>query len=74
MHIGSCSISTDTHPLTINNVIYVPEISRHLLSVHKLSCDNNVFFEFHPWYFLIKDRATRNLLMEGKCESGLYPI
>jgi hypothetical protein len=74
MHLGSCSIKTDTRPLTLNNVLHVPEIAKHLLSVHKLSCDNDVFFEFHPWYFFIKDRATRNLLLEGKCESGLYPI
>jgi hypothetical protein len=74
MHVGSCSINTDTRPLALNNVLHVPKISKHLLSVHKLSRDNNVFFEFHPWYFLIKDRATRNLLLEGKCESGLYPL
>jgi hypothetical protein len=73
-HIGSCSIKNDTRPLALNNVLHVPEISKHLLSVHKLSRDNNIFFEFHPWYFLIKDRATRSLLLEGKCESGLYPL
>jgi hypothetical protein len=55
MHVGSYSINTDTRPLALNNVLHVPEISKHLLSVHKLSRDNNVFFEFHPWYFLIKD-------------------
>jgi hypothetical protein len=32
------------------------------------------FFEFHPWYYFIKDRATRKLLLEGKCESRLYPL
>jgi hypothetical protein len=73
MHVGSYSINIDTHHLALNNVLHVPEISKHLHSVHKLSRDNNVFFEFHPWYFLIKDRATRNLLLEGKCESGLCP-
>jgi hypothetical protein len=73
-HVGSYYINTDTHPLALNNALHVPKISKHLLSVHKLSCDNNVFFEFHPWYFLIKDQVTRNLLREGKCESGLYPL
>jgi hypothetical protein len=74
MHVGSCSINTDTRPLALNNVLHVPKISKHLLFIHKLSHDNNVFFEFHPWYFLIKDRATRNLLLEGKCEPMLYPL
>ena len=73
-HIGSCSINTATRPLALQNVLHVPDISKHLLSVHKLSRDNNVFFEFHPFHFLIKDRTTRRKLLEGRCESGLYPI
>jgi hypothetical protein len=72
--VGSYSINTNTHPLALNNVLHVPEISKHLLSIHKLSRDNIVVFEFHLWYFLIKDRATRNLLLEGKCKSRLYPL
>jgi hypothetical protein len=74
LHTGSCSINTDTYPLALNNVLHVPDISKHLLSVHKLSRDNNIFFQFHPWYYFIKDQATRKLLLEGKCESGLYPL
>jgi hypothetical protein len=42
--------------------------------VHKLTRDNDIFFQFHPSHFFIKDCATRNLLLEGKCESGLYPF
>jgi hypothetical protein len=52
LHLGSCSINTDTRPLALNNVLHVPEISKHLLSVDKLARDNNIFFEFHPWHFL----------------------
>jgi len=74
MHIGSCSLNTATRPLDLHNVLHVPDISKHLLSVHKLSRDNNVFFEFHPYHFLVKDQATKQVLLEGKCESGLYPI
>lgn len=54
-HLGSCSINTASRPLTLNNVLHVPEIAKNLLSVHKLSRDNNVYFEFHPWHFFIKD-------------------
>jgi hypothetical protein len=48
MHLGSCSINTDTCPLALTNILHVPEISKNLLSVHKLARDNNIFFEFHP--------------------------
>jgi hypothetical protein len=74
LHTGSCSINTDTGPLARSNILHVPEILKHLLSVHKLSRDNNIFFEFHPWYYFMKDRATRKLLLEGKCKSDLYPL
>jgi hypothetical protein len=74
LHTSSCSINIDTYPLALNNVLHVPDISKHPLSVHKLSRYNNAFSEFHPWYYFIKDRATWKLLLEGKCESGLYPL
>ena len=28
---------------------------KNLISVHKLAADNNVFLEFHPDFFLVKD-------------------
>ncbi|CAA0809936.1 Unknown protein [Striga hermonthica] len=73
-HTGSCSINTANRPLNLKNVLHVPNISKHLLSVHKLARDNNVVFEFHPYHFLIKDRATKQVLLDGRCEPGLYPI
>jgi hypothetical protein len=74
MHIGSYSINTATRPLTLQNVLHVPEIAKHLLSVHKLARDNHVFFEFHSYHFFIKDITTRQVLLAGKSEVGLYPI
>jgi hypothetical protein len=51
------------------------------LKLPKISCpfiifslDNNIFFEIHPWFFLIKDRDTQSTLLRGKCHDGLYPI
>jgi hypothetical protein len=74
LHTSSCSINTNTCPLALNNVLHAPDISKHLLSVYKLSHDNNVLFEFHPWYYFMKDRATWKLLLEGKYEFSLYPL
>lgn len=74
LHTGRSLINTATRPLVLNHVHHVPEIAKDLISDHKLSHDNNVFFEFHPSYYFIKDRATRRLLLEGRCESGLYPL
>jgi hypothetical protein len=74
MHVGHSSINTAARPLVLRNTLHVPEITKHLLSVHKFSRDNDVFFEYHPWHFSIKDRQSRKSLLDGRCESGLYPI
>jgi hypothetical protein len=74
MHTGHSSINTADRPLVLRNILHVPEIAKHLLSVHKFFCDNDVFFEYHPWHFSIKDRQPRKSLLDGRCELGLYPI
>jgi hypothetical protein len=73
-HIGHSSLNTANHPLVLRNILHVPNITKNLLSVHKFSQDNDIFFEYHPWHFFIKDRQWRKSLQDGRCESGLYPI
>jgi histone deacetylase 1/2 len=50
-HIDHSIIPSSPHPLHLKNILHVPSITRNLLSVKKFTRDNNVFFEFHPWYF-----------------------
>jgi hypothetical protein len=73
-HIGNSSIYSPLRSLQLNDVLHVPNAKINLCSVHKISRDNNVFFEYHPYWFFIKDQATRNTILEGRCERGLYPI
>jgi histone deacetylase 1/2 len=54
--------------------LHVPSTKKNLISIHKLALDNNVFFEFHPNFFLIKDRDMKTTLLEGPCRKGLYPL
>jgi transposase InsO family protein len=74
LHIGHSSINTVDRPLVLRNILHVPEIAKHLLSVHKFCLDNKVFFEFHPWHFSIKDPISRKMLLDGRCEGGLYSL
>jgi histone deacetylase 1/2 len=39
-----------------------------------LTRDNNVFIEFHPDHFSIKEQQTKKTLLSGRCERGLYPL
>ncbi|KAK1278000.1 hypothetical protein QJS04_geneDACA023876 [Acorus gramineus] len=47
--IGSSSISASDSSLHLNNVLVVPGITKNLLSVARLSRDNNCSLEFFPW-------------------------
>jgi hypothetical protein len=38
-----------------------------------VTIDNPIFIEYHSCYFLVKDRATRKVLLQGKCRGCLYP-
>ena len=60
--------------LHLKNVLHVPHATKNLVSVHRLASDNRAFLEFHPNFFLIKDKDTKKVLLEGKCKRGLYPI
>ena len=73
-HIGHSMLRIPHISLHLNNVLHVPSASKNLISVHRLTLDNRVFIEFHPFFFLIKDQATRSVLFKGPCYDGLYPL
>ena len=74
-HIGQSSIKTTaSRDLALRNILYVPDITKNLISVHKLTRDNGVFIEYHPYSFIVKDQVSRRNLLEGRCRAGLYPI
>jgi hypothetical protein len=47
---------------------------KNLISVHHFALDNNVFIEFHPYFFLIKDKKNEKGALHGPCKDGLYPL
>lgn len=44
--------------LTMNNMLFVPNIAKNLLSVSQFVHDNSIFFEFHSNYFCVKENIT----------------
>jgi histone deacetylase 1/2 len=54
-------------------MLLVPDISKNLLSVSKFAKDNNVIFEFHPYYCYVKSQDSRQILLQGTVGAdGLY--
>jgi hypothetical protein len=71
-HIGTTCLFTPTSQFDLLDTLHVPLISKNLVFVHKFTKDSNTFFEFHPSYFLLKDRRTGKLLLHGVNKHGLY--
>ncbi|KAG8473650.1 hypothetical protein CXB51_035527 [Gossypium anomalum] len=73
-HVGDSSISSSSHNLSINNLLFVPAIHKSLLSISKFAKDNQVFFEFHPSCCYVKDLATHRILLHGIESNRLYQL
>jgi hypothetical protein len=72
--IGTSIVPTSSRNLFLKNVLHVPSTNKNLISVHCFTLDNDTFIEFHPYFFLIKDRNTKKVLLHGPCKGGLYPL
>jgi hypothetical protein len=56
----------------LKDVLHVPYITKNFMLVNKLTRDNNLFVEFHPYYCYIKDKALGRLIASGKSDRDLY--
>ena len=75
-HVGHSKIissNSSSTPLNLHDLLYVPSITKNLISVSKLARDNNVFFEFHPYHCFVKSQVTKEVLLRGVIgKDGLY--
>jgi hypothetical protein len=61
-NIGSATLSSPRRSFLLKQLLHVPSICKNILSVHQFAHDNNVYFEFHRSFFVIKDCRTRSIL------------
>jgi len=73
-HTGSLAFHSPTHTFHITGTLCVPSIHKNLIFVHHFTLRNNVFIEFHPFFFLVKDQITAAVLFKGVCENGVYTL
>jgi len=71
---GSTTISTPTSPLHLRDVLVSPPLIHNLISVRKLTRDNNISVEFDPLGFSVKDIRTRVVLFRSDSSGDLYPL
>jgi hypothetical protein len=73
-HIGHTKIYTPHRSFTLSSVLHVLAIRKHLLSVQKFCLDNNIYFEFHPFVFYVKDLNTNQVHLSSQSQDGLYAL
>ncbi|KAE8693687.1 hypothetical protein F3Y22_tig00110794pilonHSYRG00085 [Hibiscus syriacus] len=70
--VGRSSVYSSSRILLLNDLLHVPQITKNLLSVSKLTKDNDVFLEFHANRCCVRDEMTGCVLLQGEESSGLY--
>ena len=71
-HIGSLALHSPHRTFTFRDTLYVLNLCKNLISVHHLTKQNNVFVEFHSFYFLVKNKISGAILLKGACNNGIY--
>ena len=56
----------------MRDTLCVLNLKKNLISVHHFTSQNNVYVEFHPSYFLVKEPITGAILLRGSCENDIY--
>ncbi|KAG8473127.1 hypothetical protein CXB51_035157 [Gossypium anomalum] len=68
------TLLTNNKPLHMKNLIYVPGITKNLMSVSQFSNDNKMYFEFHTTKYFFKDAIFHQVLLQGVEQDGLYKL
>ncbi|KAI3494498.1 hypothetical protein L1887_40746 [Cichorium endivia] len=64
-HIGQSTIYKN---IRLRDVLVIPKLSKSLLSISKLTTDNNLDVLFSNPYFYLQDRTTKRVLAQGRCD------
>ncbi|KAI0500239.1 hypothetical protein KFK09_018448 [Dendrobium nobile] len=73
-NIGNGLLPTPQGSLRLTHLNLVPNLSFNLISVYKLTHDNDCLITFSSHGYELKDRKTRRTLLKGPSINGLYPI
>lgn len=70
-HIGNSCITPN---ISLRDVLVVPKLTKSLLSVGKLTEDNEVDVLFSNPFFVIQNRHSKTTLARGRRKNGLYVL
>lgn len=73
---GICFIAYNNQNsnLKLKDILHVPKITKHLVSVSRLTFDNNIIVEFDSYGCNVKDMETGRTLLHIIHQEGLYKL
>lgn len=71
---GQDLLPTPTRNLYLPKILHLPKLSHNLISVNKLTSDNNCLVIFDSHGYLIKDKMNHQILLRGHGSDDLYLI
>jgi len=71
--LGTCSIQI-TPSLTLHNVLYVPALSHHLISVPQINAQSKCSVTFFPMYVVFQDLLTKEIIGRGYLRGRLFHL
>nr|KYP31390.1 Retrovirus-related Pol polyprotein from transposon TNT 1-94 [Cajanus cajan] len=60
--------------IKLNNVLFVPDFSCNLISIHQLTNDLNCTVTYHANYCVIQDQNTKRIIGLGDLHDGVYVL
>lgn len=55
-------------------MLHVPSISDNLLTISRITNDNNAIVEFDSHCLYVKDKGSKKVLLKGMLKNGLYRV
>lgn len=72
--LGHSTLPPPFPPLKLPNILISPSLIKNLLSVRRLTTDNDISIEFDRFGFLVKDFQTRLPIFRSNSSGDLYPL
>lgn len=69
---GTFVLHSNNGIINLKNILHVPGDTRNLLSILKLTFDNNAIVDFHPFSVFVKDKVLKRVLLQRTLRDGLY--
>lgn len=70
-HMGSSIVS---NKLLLCDILAIPNLTKNLLSISKLTMDHPVDVIFSQPFFTIQYMESKQIIAQGLCEDGLYVL